>query len=113
MNVHVSALAKGHSRDQKDTAFARDVIDGLTRQPKQLAPKYFYDETGSELFEQITLLRSTIRPAPNSASCATAAPTSRPSFRKVLRWSNSALAPPPRFACCSASAHSMPTCRSS
>ena len=56
MNVHVSALAKGRSRDQKDSAFARDVIDGLTRQPKQLAPKYFYDEAGSQLFEQITQL---------------------------------------------------------
>jgi dimethylhistidine N-methyltransferase len=55
MNVHVTALAKGRSHDQKDTAFARDVIDGLTRQPKQLPPKYFYDEAGSELFEQITV----------------------------------------------------------
>lgn len=54
MNVHVTALAKG--RAPKDTAFARDVIDGLKRQPKQLSPKYFYDEAGSELFEQITQL---------------------------------------------------------
>ncbi|WP_458760386.1 L-histidine N(alpha)-methyltransferase [Afipia sp. TerB] len=54
MNVHVTALAKG--RSPQDTAFARDVVDGLTRQPKQLSPKYFYDKTGSELFEQITLL---------------------------------------------------------
>jgi dimethylhistidine N-methyltransferase len=56
MNVHVSALAKNRTRDPKDSVFARDVIDGLTRQPKQLPPKYFYDETGSELFEQITVL---------------------------------------------------------
>lgn len=55
MNVHVSPLAKNRSQDQKDSAFARDVIDGLTRQPKQLPPKYFYDEAGSELFEQITV----------------------------------------------------------
>lgn len=54
MNVHVTALAKG--RAPKDTAFARDVIDGLAHQPKQLSPKYFYDEAGSELFEQITQL---------------------------------------------------------
>ncbi len=34
----------------------RDVRDGLTGMPKQLSPKYFYDERGSELFEEITLL---------------------------------------------------------
>jgi L-histidine N-alpha-methyltransferase len=32
----------------------RDVRQGLTHTPKQLSPKYFYDERGSELFEQIT-----------------------------------------------------------
>jgi L-histidine Nalpha-methyltransferase len=34
----------------------RDVREGLTRMPKQLSPKYFYDERGSELFEEITQL---------------------------------------------------------
>jgi L-histidine N-alpha-methyltransferase len=33
-----------------------DVRQGLTRLPKQLSPKYFYDERGSELFEEITQL---------------------------------------------------------
>ena len=33
-----------------------DVRQGLTRTPKQLSPKYFYDERGSELFEEITQL---------------------------------------------------------
>jgi dimethylhistidine N-methyltransferase len=51
MNVHVSALA-----DPANTAFAHDAIEGLTQHPKRLSPKYFYDETGSELFEQITVL---------------------------------------------------------
>jgi dimethylhistidine N-methyltransferase len=36
--------------------FARDVRDGLTRNPKQLLPKYFYDELGSRLFEAICAL---------------------------------------------------------
>jgi len=36
------------------SAFASDVIDGLSQHPKRLSPKYFYDVTGSELFEQIT-----------------------------------------------------------
>ncbi|HEX8689757.1 MAG TPA: L-histidine N(alpha)-methyltransferase [Solirubrobacterales bacterium] len=35
---------------------ARDVRLGLTANPKELPPKYFYDERGSQLFEQITEL---------------------------------------------------------
>jgi len=34
----------------------RDVRRGLTATPKELSPKYFYDERGSDLFEQITEL---------------------------------------------------------
>jgi L-histidine N-alpha-methyltransferase len=37
-------------------AMARDVRRGLTAEPKELSPKYFYDERGSVLFEQITEL---------------------------------------------------------
>jgi len=44
-------LAADHSE-----ALARDVRLGLTMQPKELAPKYFYDDRGSQLFEQITEL---------------------------------------------------------
>jgi L-histidine Nalpha-methyltransferase len=56
MNAHAAALAKTHRFDDRTSAFAGDVIDGLSQQPKQLSPKYFYDVAGSELFEQITLL---------------------------------------------------------
>jgi L-histidine N-alpha-methyltransferase len=35
---------------------AREVRLGLTATPKELAPKYFYDERGSRLFERITKL---------------------------------------------------------
>jgi L-histidine Nalpha-methyltransferase len=35
---------------------ADDVRDGLGRPLKELPPKYFYDERGSELFDQITSL---------------------------------------------------------
>ena len=56
MNVHAAALAKAHRFDEPTTAFAGDVIDDLSQQPKRLSPKYFYDAAGSELFEQITLL---------------------------------------------------------
>jgi L-histidine N-alpha-methyltransferase len=37
-------------------AMAREVRLGLTAKPKELAPKYFYDERGSQLFERITEL---------------------------------------------------------
>jgi dimethylhistidine N-methyltransferase len=37
-----------------DSAFLRDVIAGLTAPAKYLLPKYFYDETGARLFEDIT-----------------------------------------------------------
>jgi dimethylhistidine N-methyltransferase len=38
------------------STFAIDVIAGLTSDPKRLAAKYFYDRTGSELFDRITRL---------------------------------------------------------
>jgi dimethylhistidine N-methyltransferase len=56
MNVYAPALAKAHPFEEQTSAFASDVLDGLSKHPKQLAPKYFYDAVGSELFEQITLL---------------------------------------------------------
>jgi dimethylhistidine N-methyltransferase len=56
MNVHATALAETHHLDEPTSLFARDVIDDLSRAPKRLSPKYFYDATGSELFEQITVL---------------------------------------------------------
>jgi L-histidine N-alpha-methyltransferase len=37
-------------------AYALDVLEGLTASPKHLPAKLFYDEIGSQLFEQITEL---------------------------------------------------------
>ncbi len=34
--------------------FLRDVLEGLESVPKRISPKYFYDERGSALFEEIT-----------------------------------------------------------
>lgn len=39
-----------------DTAFARDVVAGLSQTPKVIPARYFYDRRGSELFEAITQL---------------------------------------------------------
>lgn len=56
MNVHVIARPEKHCSNDAVSAFANDVVTGLSQTPKQLPPKYFYDEAGSHLFEQITLL---------------------------------------------------------
>jgi dimethylhistidine N-methyltransferase len=42
--------------DQASAAFADDVMTGLLAEPKHIPPKYFYDERGSRLFEEITRL---------------------------------------------------------
>ena len=42
--------------DGTRAALIHDVREGLSRDLKELPPKYFYDELGSELFEQITEL---------------------------------------------------------
>ncbi|HEX6468409.1 MAG TPA: L-histidine N(alpha)-methyltransferase [Streptosporangiaceae bacterium] len=42
--------------DDLDKALRQDVADGLSAVPKSLPPKWFYDERGSTLFEEITRL---------------------------------------------------------
>jgi L-histidine Nalpha-methyltransferase len=44
--------------DATAEALRADVRAGLTRYPKELPPKWFYDAHGSELFEEITRLRA-------------------------------------------------------
>lgn len=56
MNIHVAPRPIGHRSDDPRFAFARDVIAGLRQPSKQLPPKYFYDDAGSLLFEEITRL---------------------------------------------------------
>src|SRR5258708_37768780 len=56
MNMHATALADAHLPDEQTSAFAREAIGDLSLRPKRLSPKYFYDATGSELFEAITRL---------------------------------------------------------
>jgi len=52
----MTALARKIVIDTVTTEFATDVVAGLTATPKRLSPKYFYDSTGSALFERITEL---------------------------------------------------------
>jgi len=44
------------NKNSTDDDFLGDVLQGLGAARKSLNPKYFYDETGSRLFEQITEL---------------------------------------------------------
>lgn len=55
----MTALARktpGFSSPSAADKFAAEVVAGLTAAQKRLPPKYFYDRTGSELFERITEL---------------------------------------------------------
>ncbi len=47
----VSSAQQGLAK--ADTAMAKDVLQGLSRTPKRLSSKYFYDERGDKLFQQI------------------------------------------------------------
>lgn len=42
-----------HDYLPKEDSFRSDVLKGLSLETKTLSPKYFYDQRGSELFEQI------------------------------------------------------------
>lgn len=42
--------------DELDRALRDDVRRGLTSSPKELPPKWFYDDRGSQLFDEITRL---------------------------------------------------------
>ncbi|WKK24761.1 L-histidine N(alpha)-methyltransferase [Streptomyces olivoreticuli] len=50
------ALTRTLPPDATAAALRADVATGLTRTPKVLPPKWFYDARGSELFDAITLL---------------------------------------------------------
>ena len=42
-----------HTEDQHVQDFSTDVLIGLSQMPKKLSSKYFYDERGSQLFQDI------------------------------------------------------------
>src|ERR1700719_4181045 len=51
------ALARSHApqpRSADTSAFRADILTGLSANPKHAPAKYFYDATGSVLFERIT-----------------------------------------------------------
>jgi dimethylhistidine N-methyltransferase len=51
------AALRAHSTlDEASEAFARDLVSGLSRRPREIPCKYFYDARGSELFDRICRL---------------------------------------------------------
>jgi len=52
----VALARKAQPPHDESADFAADVLRGLAVTPKRLAPKYFYDDAGSILFERITEL---------------------------------------------------------
>ena len=51
MDTPLARLSRGASLQEEN--FAGNLIQGLASSPKQIACKYFYDETGSRLFDAI------------------------------------------------------------
>ena len=41
------------SYNRIDNDFSKDVVEGLSKDPKTLKPKYFYDSRGAQLFAEI------------------------------------------------------------
>jgi dimethylhistidine N-methyltransferase len=53
MAAHSQAVLR-KAAEMPASALADEIIAGLTAKPKRIPPKYFYDETGAQLFEAIT-----------------------------------------------------------
>jgi dimethylhistidine N-methyltransferase len=51
--LQIEHLLRAKAPSKAEEIDGSDVIQGLTQTPKSLPPKYFYDDRGSQLFEQI------------------------------------------------------------
>jgi L-histidine N-alpha-methyltransferase len=56
MSIQFRTALRPARRSEAPSAFARDVIEGLSTPQKYLLAKHFYDAAGSRLFEEITAL---------------------------------------------------------
>jgi len=54
--VHLTYLVDPATPSEDELHPGSDVVRGLSQTPKTLPPRYFYDDRGSQLFEQITEL---------------------------------------------------------
>ena len=84
--VHVDVHLDG---DDLARALATDVRAGLTASPKELPPKWFYDDRGSELFDEITRLPEYYPTRAERAILEEQAPDHRARSRAPTRSSSS------------------------
>ena len=49
-----SEIIRFHDLHPTEADFRREVLTGLRGRPRHIAPKFFYDERGSKLFDAIT-----------------------------------------------------------
>ena len=54
MSSAAQKVAPQEIQSEESLSVEAEVIAGLARQPRQISPKYFYDQKGSELFDAIT-----------------------------------------------------------
>jgi len=54
MNTIILCEEKG--KEEEKAAFKKEVFDGLSKSPKNLPSKFFYDDQGSQIFSEITKL---------------------------------------------------------
>jgi probable methyltransferase len=52
--MQITNLISAQSSMSLEDRFAQDVLEGFSREPKSLSAQYFYDDRGSELFQQIS-----------------------------------------------------------
>src|SRR5215469_9761262 len=56
MKTPDEALPALHNIEPSFDAFCDEILAGLSERPKRIAPKFFYDETGCRLFDEICRL---------------------------------------------------------
>ena len=71
-----------------DPRMLAEVADGLSRPQKELSPKYFYDQRGSELFEEITRLEEYYPTRTERAMLEAWMPSLIRAARHAARWSS-------------------------
>ncbi len=52
--LHLEQLVSATEPSEAELQPGSDVVQGLSQTPRTLPPRYFYDDRGSQLFEQIT-----------------------------------------------------------
>ena len=55
MNAQTIGDIQFYDEHPKPVDFYAEVIQGLHRKPKLIPPKFFYDEAGSKLFDEVLL----------------------------------------------------------